>query len=157
MSNSESDIARRAARLYYDENKTQDEIGEMLDITRWKVGRLLALAREVGIVSISITDSATPSERSSSGIIPTDRSRAQGVTDTQSLRSFLRRLPAVDAIGLEARAATLATRSWGAGRLVMSTFGWPDASGADPLAVALADAVVAHAAEPGPSAFGMPS
>lgn len=111
MSNSESDIARRAARLYYDENKTQDEIGEMLDITRWKVGRLLALAREVGIVSISINDSATATERSSSGIIPTDRSRARGVTDTQSLRSFVQRLPAVDAIGLEARAATLATRS----------------------------------------------
>ena len=111
MSNAESDIARRAARLYYDENKTQDEIGEMLDITRWKVGRLLALAREVGIVSISINDSATPSERSASGIIPTDRSRAQGVTDTQSLLSFVQRLPAVDAVGLEARAATLATRS----------------------------------------------
>jgi len=111
VSNAESDIARRAARLYYDENKTQDEIGEMLDITRWKVGRLLALAREVGIVSISINDSATPSERSASGIIPTDRSRAQGVTDTQSLLSFVQRLPAVDAVGLEARAATLATRS----------------------------------------------
>ncbi len=54
-------------------------------------------------------------------------------------------------------AATLATRSWGAGRLVMSTFGWPDASGNDPLAVALADAVLAHAAEPGPSAVGAPS
>lgn len=111
MTSIESDLARRAARLYYDDNKTQDEIGEILDITRWKVGRLLALAREVGIVSISIADSATPTERIESGIISTDRSRAHGVTDSASLRAFLRRLPAVDAIGLESRAATLATRS----------------------------------------------
>lgn len=111
MSISESDLARQAARLYYDENKTQDEIGEILAITRWKVGRLLALAREVGIVSISITDTATPSERATHGIIPTERSRAHGVTDAQSLRGFLQNLPAVDAIGLEARAGVIATRS----------------------------------------------
>lgn len=111
MTTIESELARRAARLYYDDNKTQDEIGEILAITRWKVGRLLALAREVGIVSISIADSETPSERIESGIIPTARSRAHGVTDSASLHAFLRTLPAVDAIGLEARAATLATRS----------------------------------------------
>ncbi|MGV8969037.1 MAG: sugar-binding transcriptional regulator [Microbacteriaceae bacterium] len=46
--------AVRVAELYYDENKTQDEIGELLRITRWKVGRLLAWAREVGIVRIAI-------------------------------------------------------------------------------------------------------
>jgi hypothetical protein len=50
-------------------------------------------------------------------------------------------------------AATLATRSWGAGRLVMSTFGWPDVAAPDPMAVAFADALIAHAAEPGPSAM----
>lgn len=111
MSITESDLARRAARLYYDDNKTQDEIGEILDITRWKVGRLLSLARDTGIVSISISDAETAAERTVSGIIPTERSRAHGVTDSASLRAFVRRLPAVDAIGLEARAATLATRS----------------------------------------------
>ncbi|MCU1403184.1 MAG: sugar-binding transcriptional regulator, partial [Microbacteriaceae bacterium] len=42
----------RVAELYYDENKTQDEIGGLLGITRWKVGRLLAQAREQGIVRI---------------------------------------------------------------------------------------------------------
>ncbi len=44
----------RAAELYYDGNKTQDEIGALLSITRWKVGRLLAQAREDGIVRIEI-------------------------------------------------------------------------------------------------------
>jgi deoxyribonucleoside regulator len=47
-------LAVRVAELYYDENKTQDEIGALLRITRWKVGRLLAQAREQGIVRIEI-------------------------------------------------------------------------------------------------------
>jgi deoxyribonucleoside regulator len=47
-------LAVRVAELYYDENKTQDEIGGLLKITRWKVGRLLAQAREDGIVRIEI-------------------------------------------------------------------------------------------------------
>jgi deoxyribonucleoside regulator len=46
--------AVRVAELYYDENKTQDEIGALLRITRWKVGRLLAWARAEGIVRIEI-------------------------------------------------------------------------------------------------------
>jgi len=44
----------RAAELYYDDNKTQDEIGALLGITRWKVGRLLTQARHTGIVRIDI-------------------------------------------------------------------------------------------------------
>jgi deoxyribonucleoside regulator len=44
----------RAAELYYDENKTQDEIGALLGISRWKAGRLLTHARESGIVRIEI-------------------------------------------------------------------------------------------------------
>ena len=44
----------RAAELYYDDNKTQDEIGALLGITRWKVGRLLTQARQTGIVRIDI-------------------------------------------------------------------------------------------------------
>jgi deoxyribonucleoside regulator len=44
----------RAAELYYEDNKTQDEIGALLRITRWKVGRLLAQARDEGIVRIEI-------------------------------------------------------------------------------------------------------
>jgi deoxyribonucleoside regulator len=47
-------LAVRAAELYYEENKTQDEIGAILRVTRWKVGRLLAQARETGIVRFEI-------------------------------------------------------------------------------------------------------
>lgn len=111
MTTTEYDLARTVARLYYDDNKTQDEIGEALGLTRWKAGRLLALAREIGIVSISIAESATVSEQAAGGIISTERSRAQGVTDSASLRGFLSRLSTVDAVGLEGRAAWIATRS----------------------------------------------
>lgn len=44
----------RVAELYYDEDKTQDEIGAILKISRWKAGRLLTQARERGIVRIEI-------------------------------------------------------------------------------------------------------
>ena len=44
----------RVAELYYDEAKTQDEIGALLKVSRWKVGRLLTLARQKGIVRIEI-------------------------------------------------------------------------------------------------------
>lgn len=47
-------LAVRVAELYYDEDKTQDEIGAMLGISRWKVGRLLQQARSDGIVRIEI-------------------------------------------------------------------------------------------------------
>lgn len=47
-------LSVRVAELYYDENKTQDEIGGLLKISRWKVGRLLTSARERGIVRIEI-------------------------------------------------------------------------------------------------------
>lgn len=47
-------LSVRVAELYYDENKTQDEIGALLGISRWKAGRLLTHARERGIVRIEI-------------------------------------------------------------------------------------------------------
>jgi deoxyribonucleoside regulator len=47
-------LAVRAAELYYEEDKTQDEIGSLLGITRWKVGRLLAEAKARGIIRIEI-------------------------------------------------------------------------------------------------------
>ena len=37
-------IMVRVAELYYDEDKTQDEIGALLKLSRWKVGRLLTLS-----------------------------------------------------------------------------------------------------------------
>jgi len=47
-------LSVRVAELYYDENKTQDEIGALLGISRWKAGRLLTQARDSGIVRIEI-------------------------------------------------------------------------------------------------------
>src|SRR4051812_6395394 len=47
-------LSVRVAELYYDENKTQDEIGALLGISRWKAGRLLTQARDAGIVKIEI-------------------------------------------------------------------------------------------------------
>jgi deoxyribonucleoside regulator len=47
-------LSIRAAELYYDENKTQDEVGAILKLTRWKVGRLLASAKEKGFIRIEI-------------------------------------------------------------------------------------------------------
>lgn len=54
MTDADELLSIRAAELYYDENKTQDEIGKVLRLTRWKVGRLLAAARENGFVRIEI-------------------------------------------------------------------------------------------------------
>jgi hypothetical protein len=43
-------LSVRAAELYYEREQDQDEIGSLLGLTRWKVGRLLSQARELGIV-----------------------------------------------------------------------------------------------------------
>lgn len=47
-------LAVKAAALYYDDDKTQDEIGLILHLTRWKVGRLIALAKSRGFIKIEI-------------------------------------------------------------------------------------------------------
>ena len=47
-------LAVRVAQLYYEQNKTQDEIGTQLSISRFKAGRMLTQARERGIVRIEI-------------------------------------------------------------------------------------------------------
>ncbi|MFC5929013.1 sugar-binding transcriptional regulator [Cryobacterium melibiosiphilum] len=47
-------LSIRAAELYYEENKTQDEIGLILSLTRWKVGRLIAQAKASGFIRIEI-------------------------------------------------------------------------------------------------------
>lgn len=48
-----------AADLYYSANRTQDEIAGELSISRQKVSRLLAQARDEGIVQITINDPFT--------------------------------------------------------------------------------------------------
>lgn len=54
MTEDEELLAIRAAELYYDEDKTQDEVGAILGLTRWKVGRLLAQAKARGFIRIEI-------------------------------------------------------------------------------------------------------
>ncbi|KGJ79767.1 transcriptional regulator [Cryobacterium roopkundense] len=54
MSDIDELLSIRAAELYYEENQTQDEIGVILRITRWKVGRLLAQAKANGFIRIEI-------------------------------------------------------------------------------------------------------
>jgi deoxyribonucleoside regulator len=58
---SESDTVR-AARLYYTSQLTQAQVGERLGLTRWKVNRLLAEARETGIVRIEVVTSSSELE-----------------------------------------------------------------------------------------------
>lgn len=47
-------LAVRAAELCYQDGKSQAEAAALLGINRWKVGRLLAYAKETGIVRIEI-------------------------------------------------------------------------------------------------------
>ncbi|PRY00609.1 sugar-binding transcriptional regulator [Allonocardiopsis opalescens] len=44
----------QVASLYYESGQTQEQIGRALHLTRWKVGRMLTEAREVGIVRIDV-------------------------------------------------------------------------------------------------------
>ena len=48
-------VAWKVATLYYDDNKTHDDIGDIMGLSRWKVARILQHAKDVGIVTIHIT------------------------------------------------------------------------------------------------------
>lgn len=48
------ELMLQVAQHYYEQGRTQEDIGRELHLTRWKVGRLLDEAREVGIVQIRI-------------------------------------------------------------------------------------------------------
>lgn len=51
---SHTELLLHVAQCYYEHGRTQEDIGRELHLTRWKVGRLLDEAREVGIVQIRI-------------------------------------------------------------------------------------------------------
>lgn len=51
---SHTQLMLHVAQSYYEQGRTQEDIGRELHLTRWKVGRLLDEAREVGIVQIKI-------------------------------------------------------------------------------------------------------
>ncbi|MFC7328102.1 sugar-binding transcriptional regulator [Marinactinospora rubrisoli] len=48
------DMLYQVASLYYEHDRTQEQIGRELHFTRWKVGRMLVEAREAGIVRIEV-------------------------------------------------------------------------------------------------------
>lgn len=50
----------RAARLYYEDELTQEEVGELIGVPRIKVTRLLAEARRSGVVSIHVEGADRP-------------------------------------------------------------------------------------------------
>jgi deoxyribonucleoside regulator len=52
------ELMLRSAQLYYEAHHTQQEIARRLHLTRWKIGRLLAEARESGLVRIEIVHPA---------------------------------------------------------------------------------------------------
>ncbi|MEU8362180.1 sugar-binding transcriptional regulator [Nonomuraea sp. NPDC048882] len=51
---SDDDQLYQVAVRYYEAGETQEQIATALHLTRWKVGRMLAEAREVGIVRIEV-------------------------------------------------------------------------------------------------------
>ncbi|MFN3006373.1 sugar-binding transcriptional regulator [Mycolicibacterium wolinskyi] len=51
---SHTDLLLYVAQCYYEQGRTQEDIGSELHLTRWKVGRLLDEARGAGLVEIRI-------------------------------------------------------------------------------------------------------
>lgn len=56
--NFHQDLMREVAKLYYYEDLTQDQIGEIIGLSRQKVWRMLKKAKEEGIVQIKIIESS---------------------------------------------------------------------------------------------------
>lgn len=52
----DQDLLVKAARLYYEENRSQQEIAQSLSVSRSNVSRMLTAARDRGIVEIRIND-----------------------------------------------------------------------------------------------------
>ncbi|WP_296929737.1 sugar-binding domain-containing protein [Trueperella sp.] len=59
---SQHDLLVRVSKMYYELNMTQSHIAQDLGLSRVKVTRMLARARELGIVTISIRGNARPYE-----------------------------------------------------------------------------------------------
>lgn len=59
----EDEVLVRVARLYYQEDRSQSEVARELGLSRSNVSRILAQARERGVVQITIHDPRTPMDR----------------------------------------------------------------------------------------------
>ncbi len=55
-------LAAEVARRHYLRDESKSDIGTSLDISRFKVARLLTVAREAGLVRIEVLDPAPPTE-----------------------------------------------------------------------------------------------
>lgn len=62
LSSEDRRLCVRAARLYYESDLTQEQIGKQLGLSRVKVIRVLRLAKEAGIVEFHITGIGEPTE-----------------------------------------------------------------------------------------------
>ncbi|TFD74270.1 sugar-binding transcriptional regulator [Cryobacterium sp. Sr8] len=118
MINTDELMSIRAAELYYEENKTQDEIGSILRLTRWKVGRLLAQAKASGFIRIEIVHPRArrlPVERrlrESTGLTDAIVVSSVGVANDEELQSRTAQAAADYLTGLRPIPRTLGI-SWG--------------------------------------------
>ncbi|MDH6236517.1 sugar-binding domain-containing protein [Cryobacterium sp. CG_9.6] len=118
MSDIDELLSIRAAELYYEENQTQDEIGVILRITRWKVGRLLAQAKANGFIRIEIVHPRArrlPIERrlrETSGLTDVIVVSSAGVSSDEELQARTAQAAADYLTGLRPIPRTLGI-SWG--------------------------------------------
>ncbi|TDW29102.1 sugar-binding transcriptional regulator [Cryobacterium psychrophilum] len=118
MSDIDELLSIRAAELYYEENQTQDEIGVILRITRWKVGRLLAQAKANGFIRIEIVHPRArrlPIERKlreTTGLTDVIVVSAAGVSSDEELQARTAQAAADYLTGLRPIPRTLGI-SWG--------------------------------------------
>ncbi|TFD58803.1 sugar-binding transcriptional regulator [Cryobacterium suzukii] len=118
MSDTDELLSIRAAELYYEENQTQDEIGVILRLTRWKVGRLLASAKANGFIRIEIVHPRArrlPIERrlrESTGLTDAIVVSSAGVSSEAELQSRTAQAAADFLAGLRPIPRTLGI-SWG--------------------------------------------
>jgi deoxyribonucleoside regulator len=93
MSNAEElQLLLRIARLYYEDDMTQKEIAQELGLSRPTVSRLLAQARQEGIVQISVADPLAEHEEPSASLAQAYGLRqaivvsSEGITEEQLVR-----------------------------------------------------------------------
>ena len=83
-------LCARIARLYYESEMTQEQIGEALGISRMKVNRMLSLARRTGVVRFCVTGPDEPYAALQHELLTAYRLRDVRVTATPPARASLR-------------------------------------------------------------------
>ena len=125
-----STLAARVATLYYEDNKTHDDIGTMMGLSRWKVARILQHAKDVGIVTIHITQPTSRLEELEQQMMAQfdlDTVIVVGTTDIPALEAVARQ--AADYLIDIAPHVTTLGMSWGRTLTAMANalpHGWAD-------------------------------